>query len=441
MRSLLPVRILVCALLVAFIPATSPAEDDPPVRSLRLGWFVDASRSPGAVRASTDVAAWIQVAWAQVESRPGEYDWTRVDTLLDRVQSAERPVAIALGGDHPHYLPEGGPPTGDAASGALDAWVAFVRAAVRRYGEPDRVFQVGFEALDGGEVRSDLAALAFKQAALAVRAEAEAIGTRYLVAQPTVPAAATEVQRRLWERDVAAYVDVVPLRIDSAASLEEQLSGLRTVLQERVRYPPAPDIWVLVSGGSGWQPAEAAIRALHSGASTALIGIPGRGDRASQVAAWVERFDHRLSRGIEPAPSAALSVVGKDGEAGGRQVLGRFFDAQEFETLVVVSPPGSGRDGKDSLAIEASIVRNLRFLEATAIDGSARRLPATAPSGSSCPTTAVRCSCCFSRECRAPPAICRPSSWRSSRPAGSLRPRSWRDTRRSSGSRTTATSD
>ena len=61
------------------------------------------------------------------------------------------------------------------------------------------------------EHQEDAVLVVLKQAALAVRAEAGAHGEEVRIAQGALPVGSVVWQRSLWRRDVAAYIDVLPL--------------------------------------------------------------------------------------------------------------------------------------------------------------------------------------------------------------------------------------
>jgi polysaccharide biosynthesis protein PslG len=90
------------------------------------------------------------VAWNQVETTPGTYDWSRLDTIVKSARDHHAQLLIVLGqtpvfhSSHPKKVGAYGP--GAASMPDLAAWTAYVTAIVTRYHAPDVAFQVWNEA-------------------------------------------------------------------------------------------------------------------------------------------------------------------------------------------------------------------------------------------------------------------------------------------------------
>jgi hypothetical protein len=90
------------------------------------------------------------VVWSQVETAPGQYDWSTLDATVKAARDHHASALIVLGqtpafhSRHPKRVGAYGP--GAASMPDLAAWTAYVRAVVERYNAPDVAFQVWNEA-------------------------------------------------------------------------------------------------------------------------------------------------------------------------------------------------------------------------------------------------------------------------------------------------------
>jgi hypothetical protein len=158
------------------------------------------------------------------------------------------------------------------------------------------------------------------------------------IAQGAIRAEAVELQRELWARDLAAYVDILPVRVapEPGAVARE----IEAWSEEILAHPPAPRLWAYV--GAGVSGPAAAVEALGAGARTALVEpLP---DAFGETARWVAGFDARMRMGFAPAPIAAARLVYDPGPAPPQaRVLAAFFDEQAFTTaLAYVAPEQAG---------------------------------------------------------------------------------------------------
>jgi hypothetical protein len=90
------------------------------------------------------------VAWNQVETAPGTYDWKRLDAIVKTARDHHAAPVLVLGqtpafhSTRPKKVGSYGP--GASSMPHLAAWTAYVQAVVQRYNAPDVTFQVWNEA-------------------------------------------------------------------------------------------------------------------------------------------------------------------------------------------------------------------------------------------------------------------------------------------------------
>jgi hypothetical protein len=344
-----------------------------------LGLMLDSDRArelpPVGEEAGAAPIVRLEARWAEIERVPGTYDWTSTAPAIDSLRSAGYRTVLALTGSHPAYLPDGGPPS-PLAGRSLEAWIDFVRSAARTFAGRVAVFELGDSRAGGSDDEAAVDALVLKQSALAVRAEAGARGADVRIAQGALPVGALEWQRALWERDLAAYFDVLPLIVDVEPDLDERALRIRTVLEESLRHPPAPALWAYVRGGSGWDAPGLAVAALTSGAAAAFF----RPADAEQIR-WAGGLQETLGRGFAPTILGDLRLEYDPEPTPARaRVLGRFFNAQDFTTLVVYHAPGSEDvPVSELLVVDTRTVRDVRVLDP--MTGKTRRIRNTPAGG------------------------------------------------------------
>lgn len=90
------------------------------------------------------------VAWNQIETTPGQYDFSRLDAIVKTARAHHAQSLIVLGQTPTFHSkkPKQKAPygLGAAAMPDLAAWTAYVRAVVTRYNAPDVAFQVWNES-------------------------------------------------------------------------------------------------------------------------------------------------------------------------------------------------------------------------------------------------------------------------------------------------------
>jgi hypothetical protein len=305
-------------------------------------------------------AAWIALTaeWPEVERIPGTYDWAEVAGTIRSLDAAGFRVALCLTGSHPFYLPEGALPSPQHGD-SLAAWLSFVADAGERFAAEVDLFQVWDRSVGSrDDLDPEVYAFMLKNTALALRSEARSAGQTIRVAQLSVPAEGIDWQRRLWEEDSAAYVDVVPIILAPPEG-----EGVRAFLSESLLHPPVATIWAQVGRGEG--SVEAALGALSEGASVALVDVRGVTDPSLVEARWALGANDALSEGHAPAPLGELQIVDDRGRpVEGAQVLARFFSDQDFTTLIFYRLPGdSGAPPRDRLVVDTNVVRDARIID------------------------------------------------------------------------------
>ena len=307
--------------------------------------------------------------WAALEREDGTVDWDALAPHVDRLSRAGFHVVLQLGGRHPAHqspggsLPEPGP--------GLQAWLAFARSAVRAFKGQVAVYEIG-DAL--GEADPDAYAFFLKNTALGLRAEAKAAGVSITLAQAAIRPGDLEKQGALWRADLAAYEDVLPVRLVPGEDLQP-------VVEAALQQAPAPEVWVYVEAGSGadvWADPAAALRALGSFATAAFFR-PAASAEDAQVR-WATGVHQTLAQGFGVAPAGAVSVE-PEGE-----VLGRFVRESDLRSVIffrapsVTAPDARGVLRVDVPEMRGAVVREpIRAAEyatgSEAAPGGGRRVP------------------------------------------------------------------
>lgn len=368
--------LLLSASLAALALGAAPAPPAAPALGLLLR-ADEAARVPQAnvpAGAQAPVAR-LRVEWAAIETRAGEYDWTQLDAAVTALRAGGYRVALALVGGNPLY-PGAERSASPLLAQAFPAWLAFVRGAADRFCATAEVFEIGENPQAAG-LDADSFALLVKQSALAVRARASAAGRDVAVAPAASPAADRAWLEGMWARDLAAYVDVLPLRLDPASAPAAAAAAVQATRLESLLHPPAATIWAYVPGTRGWDAPAAATAALAAGAAAALFE-PGPG--TAERARWAQALQALLGDGYAPAPPGDLRLERGDGGARpAGEVLGRFFRERDFTTLVVFRTSADAGEPL-RLVVDASTVRNARIVDLAS--GSERRVASEpAPGG------------------------------------------------------------
>jgi hypothetical protein len=318
-----------------------------PERLVSVGTSVD--WAPGVRSAAEAAPARIVVRWDAVESEPGRSDWTALGETIDALSSTGSPVILALEPSHATYLPQGGVPS-PVDQRTLDAWVAFLRGAVRAVG--DRLQAIEIDGALGPGVTPEAYAFLLKTSALAIRAES---AKPPRVIQAPLPVADLERARALWERDVAAYIDVVSVRVGSDGDAD----ALRRFVEENIAHPPAAKVWAYVerSSASPWDAPAGALRALAAGVEAALVDVAADDPATPDVARWIALAERTIAPGYASAPIGAVRFEGTDGEA-----LAAFVFSDGAASIVWVRAPVGGA-GDDRVVLDTPFANNVRWLD------------------------------------------------------------------------------
>jgi hypothetical protein len=197
------------------------------------------------------------VAWNQVETTPGRYDFGRLDAIVRAARKHQAQSLIVLG-QTPVFHSLRPQRTGAYGPGAssmpdLAAWTAYVRAIVKRYHAPDVTFQVWNESNVEGYWSGTYQQMA--QLTAAARAVVDSVTPRPLLVAPAM-AVRTLGERvglqKLYAQKVAGVpvgdmVDVVSLQLYPEPDLgparsSELLVAARGIL-DRDGVPADKPVW------------------------------------------------------------------------------------------------------------------------------------------------------------------------------------------------------
>jgi hypothetical protein len=215
------------------------------------------------------------VAWNQVETAPGVYDWKHLDKIVRTAREHHAAPLIVLGqtpvfhASKPTKVGSYGP--GASSMPDLAAWTAYVRAVVKRYNAPDVAFQVWNEANVDGYWS----------------------GTPQQMAQLTAAA-----------REVVDAATPVPALVAPALAvrLTSQRGWLRRFYEQRVDGVPVADLTDVLSlqlypeAGAG--PERAPELLADARETLDLVGVP------ADKPIWDTEINYGL-RGGEPATPAS----------------------------------------------------------------------------------------------------------------------------------------
>lgn len=335
------------AMLASCSLATSAPRQGP-----ALGYLLDADSASVVPVESTDppgqgALVRLVARWAEVETTPGRFDWTALEPTISRLHDAGYRVVLCLTGSHPAYLDDGAPPSPYAGE-SVARFADFARSAVRTLGRRVGEYEI-WDAPDPSAFPPEVYSFVLKATALAARAEAKAHGATIRIAQAAVSAEALEWQKGLWRNDVAAYVDVLPVRV-RVGSGPEGCDGPRRVFDEAVEHPPAPEIRAYVESDDARVSSRVAIACLAGPSSAALARLGGGQAEVAREATWMRGLHRILGGGYAAAPPGHAVLAERTGAPveGGR-ILARFVKDEDLSTLIVYDaslPPGSpSREG------------------------------------------------------------------------------------------------
>lgn len=282
--------------------------------------------------------------WSDVETERGVYDWSGLESDVARIVQAGAEPVVCLTGSNPLFV-EGGRPPSPAEGESVQGWLGFVRSAVRAFSDRVSLFEI-WDRPAAGESRFDPAVYAFllKNSAVAMKAEARASGTAIRIAAGAVAPTELEWQKRVWQGDVSAYVEVLPVRLSGSAPPGSAAAGLAAVFSEAVNHPPTPALWAQLEPADGGSEGPAILTAVESlgapiPAVAALVAAsPGRGE-SKRVARALAGLNELLD-GFEAAPLGEVRFE-DDGRrpVPSMRAAGRFLRGEDLSTLVIY---GSG---------------------------------------------------------------------------------------------------
>lgn len=307
----------------------------------------------------------LEADWTALQGEGGAIAWDRLVPHVERLSRAGFRVVLKLGG---RPVPGPGP--------ELDAWLGFARGGVRAFRGQVAAYEIG----DG--IGDDPQAYAFflKNTALGLRAEARAVGVEVTIAQAAIRPGDLDRQRALWAQDLAAYVDVLPVRLTPGQDVQP-------VVEAALEQAPAPDVWAYVEPGSGadlWAEPAGAVRAL--GAFVTAAFFRPRPEAEDAQVRWAVGLHGLLSDGFGVAPPGSLVVEPGEGVAGTGVVDGRFVRERDLRTLVVyrwqvpAAPDARGFLRVDVPELRAAVLRDpVKGAEyptsSQAAPGGGRRVP------------------------------------------------------------------
>ncbi len=342
----------------AILLASGVSAANDAARVVSLGWSAGARELPDVALAPPQPAlVRLVVRWSDVEPAAGAPDWSQLEPVVDALARSGSSVVLALDPEHATHLPQGGLPS-PLAPEALEAWLGFVRGTVRAFRGRIHAIEVG----SGAALASDADAYAFllKASALAVRAESPDDPPR--VVQAPVPVEDLAWARALWERDVAAYVDVVSVRVRASG---EPLAIVQ-FLGENLQHPPAAAVWAYVERApdSAWAAPAGALRALGAGASAALFDVVAQNETPGLLR-WVAGAEHALGAGFATAPRGVVRFESFAGEPrADAEALAAFLGPDGSTKLVwYLAPLAAGSPGDDRIVLDTPFVTNARVLD------------------------------------------------------------------------------
>jgi hypothetical protein len=343
-------------LVLAWLGVAAGARAAEPERLVDIGtsvaWDGAASVAPegdsGPVR--------VVVRWDAIERDPGQPDWSSLGDTVDSMTRSGSPVVLALEPAHPVYLPAGGVPS-PVEPQALDAWLAFVRGTVRALSGRIQAIEIGGALVPG--VTADAYAFLLKASAVAIRAE---VSNAPRIVQTALPVGDVERARELWDRDVAAYVDVVAVRVGPTGDTE----ALRSFVAENIAHPPAATVWAYVerAPASAWDAPAGALRALAAGAHVALVDVRADEPATPDVLRWIGLAHRTLAPGFASAPIGAVQFEGPNGEARqDAEALAAFVFSDGSATIVWLRAPPDGGATGDRIVLDTAFANNVRWLD------------------------------------------------------------------------------
>jgi hypothetical protein len=312
----------------------------------------------------------IRAPWSLLEPRPGEYDWSEVDRVVDPFSEANHVIALCLYGpnraiDHQERLPSPDDPE------VLKSWLEFTRAAAIHFRGRVRYYEIwempNLVAPWTGEGITQYAFL-LKNTSVTIRsADPESfIVQGGLAIDRGGLDAALAWQESLYRQEVATYVDVLPVQPAADVSLRHVLSRVYDLL---LAHDPAAQLWanaVAVDGVTDRQRAGDLLRRfiVGQGEGAALVTFDLEADLEGRPEFPGVLLDiHKLFiPTYSPVYGSAVRFEPSEGEA--QEALTgvtayRFFDADAFQGLVgyVAADPVPDRAAR--MVLDTAAVRGV----------------------------------------------------------------------------------
>jgi hypothetical protein len=352
----------------AEVPSTSHAQG--PVFGLLIAeGAAPSSIVPVDTAVSSPVYARLVARWDSLQGPDGALDWTSLEAPIATLSSGGYSIVLCLTGGHPIEIDAGPepPPSGRT----LEAWLDFARAAVGRFADRVSVIEV-WDRPDrpeggGGPYEAKSYAFLLKSTAVAAKAEARKVGASVRIAQGAIASSALAWQQRLWDEDVASYVDVLPVRVGEEDAPSRPGEDLAAVFRDAVAHPPAPELWAYVGavpGSTQDAAADAAVEALAAPvpASVAFVPAPAEPRAADRQRRLLLGLRTALA-GHAAASRGQLALVGEDrAPLAGARVLGRFLRERDLATTIAYAGEDlSGQQGW--LLVDAADLDQARVLD------------------------------------------------------------------------------
>ncbi|PYQ14536.1 MAG: hypothetical protein DMH00_01380 [Acidobacteria bacterium] len=341
-----------------------------------LGFDVDLDRPPaerpGPIlsrevqsRGAQPLYVRLLFSWRALETERGTIRFEELESEVTRFRDAGFEVILVPRGGNELYGSSRLPAPGEAEP--LAAWRIFLRRLAERFKGRVRFYEIG-DAMDAPDALPEGAgareyAFLLKNAAVELRGADPDV----LIVTGSVAARALDFLEKVFQEDVAAYIDAVALRgeagIDPGDTADRAVS---LVLQ----HDPSASVWIVGQPLPALpvpaslpqtaatevtppppdtsQPAGAMIRTtasvLSAGAHLVLFDLPPDPSGAPALGNVLVLLRRLFLPSLGPSPEgvARLRLLSRPGGTELPFAAWRFFDASTFQVLLVyASPPGS----------------------------------------------------------------------------------------------------
>lgn len=249
----------------------------------------------------------LELLWAEIEKRQGEFVWTAADEVVDRFRAGKHEVILDLWGGNPLYSAEILTPPTVGEAKAVEAWSSFVREAARHFKGRVRYFEIGktpnAAGIWGGADPARSYAFLLKKSAVIVRAETRGS----VIVSGGIAGGDAAWLESLYAEGVAPYLDVVSFRPDSRRDLGEQCDALQGVI---VQKDASARLWLeaVPVQGTGEDAGREMVRkllvAFDRGAGLVTFALPFGVGGTSLGAEYLVRCHSTLGAGFGHVPSS-----------------------------------------------------------------------------------------------------------------------------------------